>query len=111
MSKHPVSPEPPEDCTCPEGHVRLHLYQKPIDDTPGTDLDDMLRDVYLEIPIETIKSLCFYPLKYLQYLGWCILGVDGRVSATTKGAHLRTQDALDNRKTYYYVANSEGQFI
>ncbi|KAF7968384.1 hypothetical protein HWV62_30653 [Athelia sp. TMB] len=106
MFKHPVSPESPEDFTFPDGHIRLSLYQKSVDDT--TDPSDTLRNVYLEIPIETIKSLCFYPLKYLQYLGWCILGVDGHVSTTPKGTRLSAQDTLENCKTYYYVTESEG---
>ncbi|KAF7969154.1 hypothetical protein HWV62_28198 [Athelia sp. TMB] len=107
MFKHPeISLESPEDFTVPDGHIRLHLYQKSVDDT--TDPSDALRNVYLEIPIDTIKSLCFYPLKYLQYPGWCILGVNGHVSATAKGTHLSTQDTLENCKTYYYVTESEG---
>lgn len=34
---------------------------------------------YLEIPVKTINSLCLKPRKFLRYLGWCILGVEGTV--------------------------------
>ena len=112
MSKRPLSPELLEDGPCPDEHVRLHLYQKPLDDTPDADPSGMSRDVYLEIPIEKIEALCRYPLKYLQYLGWSILGVEGYVSATLQsGRHLLVQGVLENRKTYYYVTDEEGQPI
>lgn len=35
---------------------------------------------YLEIPLDIINSLCLKPCKYLVFLGWCILGVQGRLS-------------------------------
>jgi hypothetical protein len=31
---------------------------------------------YLQIPLAHINSLCLKPLKYLLFLGWCILRVD-----------------------------------
>ncbi|KAF7967167.1 hypothetical protein HWV62_35648 [Athelia sp. TMB] len=112
MPERPLSPEPPEETLCPEGHVRLHLYQKPFDDTAGADPSNMHRHVYLEIPTERIEALCHYPLKYLQYLGWSILGVDGYLSATLQsGIHLPVQGVLENRMTYYYVTGEQGLAI
>jgi hypothetical protein len=36
--------------------------------------------LYLEIPIAHLDLLCERPRKYLKYLGWCIMGVEGRVA-------------------------------
>jgi hypothetical protein len=32
---------------------------------------------YLEIPMEIVTSVSLSPLKYLRYVGWCVLGVVG----------------------------------
>ena len=37
-------------------------------------------ELYLEIPTAHLIPLCVRPRKYLKYLGWCILGVTGRVA-------------------------------
>ena len=34
---------------------------------------------YLEIPIQTVSRLCLKPLKYLRFIGWCVLGVLGEL--------------------------------
>ncbi|KAF7983186.1 hypothetical protein HWV62_23436 [Athelia sp. TMB] len=97
------------DDSCPDGHVRLHLHQIPSDDTTGAD---PLRDAYLEIPIKTIKTLCLSPLKYLRYLGWSTLGVDGHISTTLQpGTCLPAEVIIKNRKTYYYIVDEEGPLL
>jgi hypothetical protein len=53
-----------------EGNVQLIVLRPP---------DDSLA-LYLEIPILHLKPLCIRPRKYLRYLGWCIMGVDGCVA-------------------------------
>ena len=50
------------------GHVRLILYEA--------------QNFYLEIPVNIINDLCLRPLKYLSYLGWCVLGVKGTLGDT-----------------------------
>lgn len=32
---------------------------------------------YLEIPAAIVNTVCLTPLKYLRYIGWCVLGVVG----------------------------------
>ncbi|KAI0044932.1 hypothetical protein FA95DRAFT_207996 [Auriscalpium vulgare] len=34
-------------------------------------------DVYLDIPLSVLKTLCNYPAKFLRWLAWAILHVDG----------------------------------
>ncbi|KAF9519471.1 hypothetical protein BS47DRAFT_1379266 [Hydnum rufescens UP504] len=62
MSSPPPEPLPP----APEGHVGLVVILEP--------------RLYLEIPISQIRLLCLKPLKYLIFLGWCILGREGRLA-------------------------------
>ena len=40
---------------------------------------------YLDIPLNSIDSLCLTPRKYLLYLGWCILGLDANAESLTLG--------------------------
>ena len=75
----------------PKGHVWLVLlHQEP-------------SSFYLQIPVDTIRSLCLKPLKYLLFLGWCILGVEGTLALERNGDAIATDDDLDERGTYYYV--------
>jgi hypothetical protein len=47
----------------PAGFVQLVLWEN--------------EDFYLEIPVEIVNNVCLRPLKYLLYIGWCVLGVIG----------------------------------
>jgi hypothetical protein len=60
---------------------------------------------YLEIPIAVINPLCLKPLKYLVFLGWCILGVDGVLADVDGGDEIDTDELLDAGETYFYVTN------
>ena len=51
----------------PQGHVHLLLLKQ----QPAL--------FYLEIPLHIIRDVCHHPPKYLHYLGWCVLGVEGLV--------------------------------
>jgi hypothetical protein len=64
---------------------------------------------YLEIPLHIIDSLCLKPRKYLVFLGWCILGVRGRLSLEDGGRGMTIQGPLEDRGTYYYVADVGGK--
>jgi len=83
----------------PEGHVRLVLFSN----------DDSR--FYLQIPIEIIDSLCLKPRKYLVFLGWCILGVEGRLALADGGDGITTNGSLEDQSVYYYVANVGGKFF
>jgi hypothetical protein len=49
---------------------------------------------YLEIPCDIIDELCLKPLKYLLYLGLCILGAEGRDDEQASETELdRTSDS------------------
>jgi hypothetical protein len=52
-----------------QGKLWLILYEP--SDGPG--------NFYIDIPIYVIEPLCLRPRKYLRYLGWCVLGIEGHV--------------------------------
>ncbi|OJA11222.1 hypothetical protein AZE42_14194, partial [Rhizopogon vesiculosus] len=79
--------------TVPEGYVWLVL------------LHEENSSFYLEIPLDIIASLCLKPRKYLRFLGWCILGVEGVVALTPGGDGIGSNGNLNNQGTYYYVAD------
>ena len=74
-----------------DGHVRLIL------------LEEENSSFYLDIPLEIIESLCLKPLKYLLFLGWCILGVEGVLARKHDGDEISTDGTLDEHEIYYYV--------
>lgn len=65
---------------------------------------------YLRIPSRIINALCLKSRKYLLYLGWCILGVEGYLTHTRNGRKLNTEGNLEDRGVYYYAAVSPGMF-
>ena len=73
------------------GHVRLVLLHN---DTSY---------FFLEIPIDRILVLCLKPLKYLVFLGWCVLGSEGVLHH--KDAEITTDGDLDSNGIYYYVTD------
>jgi hypothetical protein len=78
----------------PLGHVQLLLFEP--------------QNFHLEIPVNIISNLCLRPLKYLRYLGWCVLGVKG----TLEDAHSNEVD-LDgdvvDQGVYKYKLPSDQQ--
>ena len=85
-----------------EGHVALVLLQ-------GEDSDSTF---YLEVPVNIIESLCMKPRKYLLFLGWCILGVDGVLAREQGGVSISTNGDLEDQGVYHYVANGTlGMFL
>ena len=69
------------------GHVHLVLFEP--------------QHFHLEIPVDIIRNLCPKPCKYLRYLGWCVLAVEG----TLKDAHLvdvNLDDDLVDQAVYHY---------
>lgn len=84
------SPAPAAADQVPPGHVRLILLQE----------EDS--SFYLEIPLDIIHSLCLKPRKYLVFLGWCILGVEG-VLTRNDDDEIETDGDLDDEGIYYYA--------
>ncbi|KAJ7925799.1 hypothetical protein B0H13DRAFT_1113789 [Mycena leptocephala] len=72
------------------GHIHLILSH-------STD------DFYLEIPISVVQSNSVRPIKYLRFLGWCIMGILGAVKSDRAGADLADTALLQDRGTYFYV--------
>jgi len=79
----------------PQGHVVLVLLQE-------------VSTFYLQIPL---GSLCLKSCKYLLFLGWCILGVEGVLALKNDDDGIDTDRNLDDRGIYYYImAASLGMF-
>jgi hypothetical protein len=79
----------------PDGHIALIL------------MHDDQSSFYLEVPLSTINSLCVKPLKYLLYLGWCVLGVEGGLALQFSGSGIDENGGLDNGGIYYYVTATD----
>jgi hypothetical protein len=85
--------------TPPEGHVHLVLFER------QPDL------FYLEIPLRIIRDVCRHPPKYLRYLGWCVLGVEGSLQ-DGRGHQVNLDRELVDKGVYHYrlPAAQQGSF-
>jgi hypothetical protein len=71
------------------GHIRLILVHP---------------QFYLDIPLKVINLLCLKPRKYLVFLGWCILGVDGNLTESHSSSEdIGLDEDLNEGETYYYI--------
>ncbi|KAF8232675.1 hypothetical protein L208DRAFT_1360845 [Tricholoma matsutake] len=86
----PASPSGSVTSSVPDGHLWLVL----LPEDPS---------FYLQIPLDIIRSLCLKPRKYLLFLGWCILGVEGTLALERNGDAIDTHEDLDDGGIYYYV--------
>ncbi|KAF8523455.1 hypothetical protein BU17DRAFT_63747 [Hysterangium stoloniferum] len=69
-------------------------------------LDDEDSPFYLQIPLDTIESLCLKPRKYLRYLAWSILGVEGCLALESGGDSIGNNGDLDSGGFYYYITDT-----
>ncbi|KAJ7473168.1 hypothetical protein B0H11DRAFT_2430528 [Mycena galericulata] len=70
-----------------------------------------LGDLHLDVPISVVSSLCLYPVKYLRYLGYCILGVTGTITWSLDGEEIQEipdEDPVD-AGVYYFVRESHDE--
>lgn len=81
--------------TPPPGSVHLILFRCENEDV-----------FYLEIPIHILITLCISPLKYLRYLGWCVLGVEGTL-VDEQGNKAPLSGALTDQGIYQYIVPGE----
>jgi hypothetical protein len=77
----------------PLGYVHLILYEP--------------EHFYLAIPIAIIGELCLKPLKYLRYLGWCVLGVLGTLRDANMDVNL--DGNLVDQAVYHYQLPQDQQ--
>ncbi|KAH9959461.1 hypothetical protein BC827DRAFT_1377170 [Russula dissimulans] len=94
MANHQDQELPPE--TPQQGKLWLILYEP--SDGPG--------NFYLDIPIYVIEPLCLRPRKYLRYLGWCVLGIEGHVILGDQD--IGDEGGLVDQGVYHYVVNATG---
>ncbi|KAH9959456.1 hypothetical protein BC827DRAFT_1361119 [Russula dissimulans] len=76
-----------------QGKLWLILYEP--SDGPG--------NFYIDIPIYVIEPLCLRPRKYLRYLGWCVLGIEGHVILGNQD--IGDEGELVDQGVYHYVVN------
>jgi hypothetical protein len=79
----------------PEPAFRLHL-------------DPELDGLYLDVPVDVAASLCLYPVKYLRFLAYCILGVDGAIATEDFEGEEIPDDEHLNADVYYFVREGGG---
>ena len=89
-----------------DGNIQLIVLEVLDDDSPA---------IYLEIPIQHITPLCLRPKKYLKYLGWTIMGVEGHVERVSPNPvdNIGDEGGLENTGVYRYrtPALEEGIYI
>jgi hypothetical protein len=74
-------------------------------------LEDGSSNFYLKIPLDTIRDFCSKPLKYLIYLGWCILGCEG-ILADEHGEEIAVTGVIYDQAIYRYIPEPElGTFL
>ena len=76
-------------------------------------LEDKGSSFYLQVPLTTIRALCLKPLKYLLYLGWCILSAEGILSLERdeRDGIDTDEDAVGGEIYYYVHAAPLGTFL
>ncbi|KIJ57383.1 hypothetical protein M422DRAFT_773957, partial [Sphaerobolus stellatus SS14] len=84
----------------PADHIQLVLYN---DHSTG-------HDFYLEIPIWVVTQHCLKPFKYLRYIGWAILGVEGIIKDGNLDEVSVDDGAFTPGKTYFYVLPADVQW-
>lgn len=68
---------------------------------------------YLRIPIIDLRSLTLSPLKFLRYLGWCVMGGEGTVANSPTGTQLpeiNHADVVDRTVYYFTVSGAQCAF-
>lgn len=63
-------------------------------------------DFYLNVPLDIILTLCLHPRKYLRYLGWCVLGVEGNLG-DERGVEVALHGQLTDQGVYVYLIPSD----
>jgi len=70
-------------------------------------------DSYLELPVDVVIINCLYPLKYLRYLGYVILELEGR-SKDIHGNEIDYKKDFYERGSYLYLLDTgkmpQGEF-
>ena len=86
----------PQPGTPQQGKVWLILHES----------SDGQGNFYLDIPIYVIEPFCLRPRKYLRYLGWCVLGIEGRLMLGTQD--VGDEGELVDQGVYRYVVDETG---
>ena len=99
MSSSPPDESPLAD-PVPPGYIRFILIH---------DNADNASPFYLQIPLNIIASLCQNPRKYLLFLGWCVLGIQGFLAVSRDGEDIGELGGLEDEAIYYYVTPNSGR--
>ncbi|KAJ7492928.1 hypothetical protein B0H11DRAFT_2006665 [Mycena galericulata] len=69
-------------------------------------LSHSIDSFYLEIPISVIQFNSVHPIKYLRFLGWCVIGILGTVKSDRQGSDLANTAPLQDQGRYFYIYNA-----
>ena len=88
-------------------------YIVPSDHVALVLLEDKGSSFYLQVPLTIIRASCLKPLKYLLYLGWCILSAEGALSPErdNRDGIDTDEDAVGGEIYYYVPAAPLGTFL
>ncbi|PBL01017.1 hypothetical protein ARMGADRAFT_1160274 [Armillaria gallica] len=70
---------------------------------------DRKDDEFLAIPVADIAHITKRLVKFLRFVGFCILGVDGSIMSE-KGAFVKDDEGITEGK-YYFVASGQGSSL
>jgi len=59
---------------------------------------------FLSIPIGDCHRFALTPLRWLRFLGYCIYGSPGNISATAGGPPVAYQSAIQGGEDYYFTS-------
>lgn len=76
----------------PTSHIWLFLESN----------SDNPEGLYLEIPLECIRSICLKPGKYLRFLAYAILAVDGTIAQLSGQTTLADESQLEDGGIYIF---------
>ena len=79
---------------------------------PGLPATPPLPPLRLEIPLDTIHSLCVYPTKWLRYVGWAIFQFTEGFLSTDSHGNNRVNDEmlLNENDVLFYQAPGKLNF-
>ncbi|KZP28686.1 hypothetical protein FIBSPDRAFT_947513 [Athelia psychrophila] len=86
--------------------LTMHLSSQPPPGFIHLVLLSQADPFYLEIPTKIVKTLCLRPLKFLRYLGWCVLGVEGDL-VDEGGNKIALDGELLGQGVYHYTVSNE----
>ncbi|KAJ7242639.1 hypothetical protein C8J57DRAFT_1557458 [Mycena rebaudengoi] len=89
----------------PVGFVHLRFRAETAPSALAASPPPPSANLHLEIPLSIIDSLCLKPRKYLRFVGWCVLGISGRLIDDNLREITSLDGPLEDGGIYHYVVD------